>query len=136
MYRVSRVLDRLKYYWSWGNIAQIKYHLALSDKYLIEAKTLMEYKQFLLATDALRRSDKEFMQLPAYVDGAKKEGVDVAELQHLVTSVADKHVEILTDLLANTPAQFTWTPEKAPSTDLHLADTLKTSMGVRRLWCP
>src|SRR5450759_5012191 len=63
LYKVSRVVDLLKFYWSWGNIAQIKYHLALSDKYLIEAKTLMEYKQFLLGTDDLRRYDKEFVNL-------------------------------------------------------------------------
>src|SRR5450759_4493421 len=74
LYKVSRVVDRLKFYWSWGNIAQIKYHLALSDKYLVEASTLMEYKQYLLGVDALRRSDAEFTKLPVYVAGAKKEG--------------------------------------------------------------
>jgi hypothetical protein len=131
MYRVSRVLDRFKFYWFWGNIAQIKYHLALSDKYLIEAKTLMEYKQFLLGADALRRSDKEFVQLPMYIKGAKNERVDVSELQRLITAAADKHVKVLTDLLVSTPAQFTWTPEKSAPTELPLSNMIKTSVDIR-----
>jgi hypothetical protein len=132
LYKVSRIVDRLKFYWSRGNIAQTKYHLALSDKYLIEAKTLMEYKQYLLGTDALRRSDKEFMQLPAYVAGAKKEGVNVSELQRLITAAAEKHTELLTGILAVTPDKFTWTPEKSKPTELPLGDMIKTSIGERQ----
>ncbi len=132
MYRVSRIVDRLKYYWSWGNIAQTKYHLALSDKYLIEAKTLMEYKQYLLGSDALQRSDKEFMQLPGYVAGARKEGVDVSGLKSIIAAAADKHDEILTGLLDASPAQFTWTPEKAAPTELPLGGMIQTSLGVRQ----
>ncbi len=131
MYKVSRILDWLKFYWSRGNIAQIKYHLALSDKYLIEASTLMEYKQYLLGTDALRRSDTEFGELPVYVAGAKKEGVDVRQLQRLITSAAEKHVEVLRGLLTVIPNEFTWTPENSKATELHLGETIKTSVGQR-----
>jgi hypothetical protein len=132
IYKVSRVMDLLKYYWSWGSIAQIKYHLALSDKYLIEAKTLMEYKQYLLGADALLRSDKEFMQLSANVAGAKKEGADVSALKGLIIAAADKHDELLTALLSVTPDQFTWNPEKSASTELPLGGMIKTSVGVRQ----
>jgi hypothetical protein len=132
MYKVSRIVDRLKFYWSWGNIAQTKYHLALSDKYLIEAKTLMEYKQYLLGADALRRSDKEFMQVSAYVVGAKKKGVNVSELQHLITAATQKHTELLTGLLTITPSQFTWSPEKTKPTGLPLGEMIKTSVGIRQ----
>jgi hypothetical protein len=132
LYKVSRIVDRLKFYWSWGNIAQIKYHLALADKYLIEAKTLMEYKQYLLGTDALTRSDKEFMQLPAYVAGAKKEGVNVSELRGLIVAAAEKHAELLTGLLTVTPTRFTWTPEKSKPTELPLGEMIQTSVGERQ----
>lgn len=132
MYRVSRITDRIKSYWSWGNIAQVKYHLSLSDKYLIEAKTLMEYKQFLLAADALLRSDTEFSQLPLYVDGVKKEGADIRGLQRIITQAADKHAEVLAGLLSVTPDQFRWTPEKSSPTDLALGLMLKTSVDVRQ----
>ena len=132
LYRVSRMTDRLKFYWSWGNIAQVKYHLALSDKYLVEASTLMEYKQFLLGADALGRSDKEFMQLPAFLTGVKMERVDVSRLQRITTQAADKHVEVLTGLLSVVPDQFTWTPEKSSATELPLGAMIRTSMDVRR----
>src|SRR5260221_10615939 len=81
IYRVTRVIDKLKKYWYWGNISQIKYHLGLADKYLVEAKTLMEYNQFLLAADALRRSDDEFAQLPTYIVGARHDVVDITMFQ-------------------------------------------------------
>ena len=131
LYRITRIMDTLKGYWYFGNIAQIKYHLGLSDKYLVEAKTLMEYKQFLLGTDALRRSDKEFGELPAYVAGAKKEHIDVTQFQQLIAAAADKHVELLTGLLQNVPNQFTWTPEKSTPTELPLGGMIKTSVGIR-----
>jgi hypothetical protein len=132
LYRISRVLDKLKNYWSWGNIAQVKYHLGLSDKYLIEAKTLMEYKQYLLGANALTRSDDEFGQIPVYLQGAKNEGVDILQLQNTVAFAAEKHVELLNGMLSNTPAQFLWTPEKAQSTALPLGAMVQTSIGIRQ----
>jgi hypothetical protein len=131
MYRVTRLIDKVKQYWYWGNISQIKYHLGLSDKYLVEAKTLMEYNQYLLATDALVRSDKEFQQLPTYVQGAKNEHVDIARYKQLIVEAGKKHTEILSTLALLVPAKFRWTPEKAKATDLKLQDMLTTSVGIR-----
>lgn len=74
LYRITRIVDQLKKYWYFGNIAQIKYHLGLSDKYLVEAKTLFEYKQYLLATDALKRSSDQFSQIHQYVIKAEAGG--------------------------------------------------------------
>lgn len=132
MYRFSRIVDALKYYWYWGNIAQIKYHLTLSDKYLVEAKTLMEYNQFLLGSDALTRSDREFQQLPAYVARTKGEHTAVSEFQQLILSAADKHIRILKDMQAMAPATLTWTPEKSASTVLPLGAMLQTAIDIRR----
>lgn len=132
LYRVTRIADRLKKYWYWGNIASIKYHLALSDKYLVEARTLMEYRQYLLGADALRRSDAEFTKLPLYVAGAKKEGVDVHGLQFLVAAATGKHIEVLTGLLPVVPPDFTWTPEKSKPTALPLGGMITTSVGIRQ----
>jgi len=56
IYRVSRVVDKIKKYWYFGNIAQIKYHLALADKYLVEAKTLMEYDQLQMPDKDIKKS--------------------------------------------------------------------------------
>ena len=130
LYKVMRIVDKVKRFWYWGNIGQIKYHLELSDKYLVEAKTLMEYNQFLLASDALIRSDGEFMQLPKYIDGAAKEGVDTVQLRQLVHQAADKHNEVLLFLLSSTPASVIWSPEKAAATTLLLHKALENSQQI------
>ena len=131
IYRISRVVDHLKNYWYFGNIAQVKYHLSLSDKYLVEAKTLFEYNQYLLATDALVRSDKEFLQLPVHIKGAKEEGADVINLKNLIGESAKKHTEVLSNLLMIAPADFTWTPEKAKPTELNLQKSIQSSLDIR-----
>ena len=131
VYRISRIVDQLKKYWYFGNIAQLKYHLGLSDKYLVEAKTLMEYNQYLLATDALARSDKEFLQIPAYIQAAKKENVDTADLINMIKEAANKHTEVLSILKDSVPSQFMWTPEKARPTELNLKELLTSSEEIR-----
>jgi len=62
LYRIMRIIDELKKPLYFGSITRYKYHLSLADKYLVEAKTLFEYKQYLLAVDALERSDREFQE--------------------------------------------------------------------------
>lgn len=131
LYQVSRVVDQLKKYWYFGNIAQIKYHLALADKYLVEAKTLMEYNQYLLASDALLRSDRAFDTLVLHMQLAKHEGKDVSLLQKAIVESAMKHNEILKSLSMVVPDRFTWTPEKGKSIDLELLDMLKASENLR-----
>jgi len=131
LYRISRIIDTLKRYWYFGNIAQIKYHMQLSDKYLIEAKTLMEYQQYLLGSDALLRSDKEFMQLPAYVQRVKAEHVDVTIYKQFIREEGMKHEEILSSLIQAIPKEFTWTPEKATATHLNLNEMVGHSIDLR-----
>lgn len=123
LYNVSRVADEIKRYWSWGNIASIKYHLSLSDKYLVEAKTLFEYKQYLLATDALARSDGQFQKL-----GAK----DIRNLSSVVNDARDKHVEILEKLLQELPKEYLWTPEKSAPTQLFLSNDIRRAIRIRK----
>jgi hypothetical protein len=131
MYRISRMIDSLNTYWYFGNIAKIKYHLNLSDKYLVEAKTLMEYKQYLLATDALKRSDTQFIQVPVYFDNAREKNIDTEQLEQLVRDSFNKHKEVETNLLSILPETFTWTPEKERQTELPLARMIQDSIKVK-----
>jgi hypothetical protein len=131
IYKITHIVDQLKRFWYWGNIAQIKYHLGLSDKYLVEAKTLMEYNQYLLATEAMNRSDSEFRQLPKYVLGAKAEHVDITDLKKLISEAAMKHKETLSKLILTAPKEFTWTPEKAKPTELKPQGLLNDSINIR-----
>ena len=112
LYKVSRILDDLKQYWYWGTIAQSKYHQGLSDKYLIEAKTLFEYKQYPLALDALRRSDQYF----------QKNTPDAAR---------EAHTRALTLLNAQLPESFVWQDERRPPIALDLLGALNRSIAIR-----
>jgi hypothetical protein len=129
VYKITRIIDQLKRFWYFGNIARLKYHLGLSDKYLVEAKTLMEYKQYLLGADALTRSDEEFNGIPADVAGAKNDHVDISVLRQTVIDAALKHEEMLSAL--SVPGSFTWTPEKTSSTELNLGSMIQSAREVR-----
>ena len=131
VYKITRVLDRIKKYWYWGNIAQTKYHLELADKYLVEAKTLMEYNQFLLGSNAVTRSDKEFQAIVSNIGWAKKEHKDVSLLIKAVDGASAKHEEVLRVLIDTVPVQFTWTPEKDKPIQLSLRDMLQNSIHLR-----
>ncbi len=131
IYNVSRMVDTIKKYWYWGSIASLKYHLKLSDKYVVEAKTLFEYKQYLLAVDALSRSDKEFSRLSYYLGRAKTEDKDVENFKSLLVEAAKKHEQIIRASQLQLPKQFTWTPEKLKSTTLSLYETTESSIKVR-----
>ena len=132
MYRISRVVDQLKKYWYFGNIAQIKYHLELSDKYLVEAKTLLEYKQYLLGVDALKRSDVEFQQLPDFVAKAEKENKNMKNFISLIIEAATMHISVLSTLESTVPMQFIWTPEKEKPTELNLKYIVHSSIEIRK----
>ena len=131
-FRISRIADRLKFYWYWGNIAQIKYHLGLSDKYLVEAKTLFEYKQYLLAADALSRSDKELTNIPALLQRGAKEGKDMAQLSETVREAMSIHMAVINTLKNQLPKEYIWRPEKTSETIIRIDEILTSSHEIRR----
>lgn len=131
LYRVSRILDKAKEPLYFGSLSAYKYHLGLADKYLVEAKVLFEYKQYLLAVDALTRSDKEFAVLPRYLVQASKQQKDVSPFKQQLSEASRKHAQILGELLVKLPDTFTWTPEKTNATLLPLKDLLQSSMNIR-----
>lgn len=123
-YKISRLLDTISAYWYRGNIAQVKYHLGLSDKYLVESKTLFEYKQYLLGMDALERSTKEFQTVPIYIKNGIAEGKDMKGFQNTITNAAIEHIRVLDEMKKGSPEEFRWTPEKASPSDLSLHNTI------------
>ena len=131
LYRLSCLIDWFKEPFFFGNISAYKYHLGLSDKYLVEAKTLFEYKQYLLASDALLRSDSAFARVPVYLKRAASEGKDMSAFTGLLREAASRHVQVLTGLEAGLPDTFEWTPEKTTATVLPMKDMLRQSIMVR-----
>lgn len=131
MYGVLKIIDTIKGYWSWGNVAQTTYHLSQSDKNLVEAKTLFEYKQYLLAVEALKKSDAEFREVPTYIQHAFGEGKDISHYVERYVMAARKHEEVLQHTILIVPADFHWTPEKDDATFLALHDILQQSKAIR-----
>lgn len=132
LYRVSRIIDTAKNYWYWGTIAQLKYHIGLSDKYLVESKTLFEYKQYLLATDALKRSDQELSNIVGLLDKGTTEGKDMKGQKQILSEAMRMHVMTLSNMKGQSPADFLWTPEKTDATQLSISTLIDSSMLLRQ----
>lgn len=130
-YLLKEVKDAFLQYWYFGNFGQFTYNLKQSDTYLVEAKTLFEYDQYLLAADALQKSDEYFSKAPQFLQRAKEEGKDISEQKALLQSAAKKHIEVLEKLKTEVPEEFVWQPEKREATSLPLHDALKKAIRIR-----
>lgn len=132
LYRLTRIVDQLKKYWYWGNIASVKYHIGLSDKYLVEAKTLFEYKQYLLAADALTRSDGQLTDIPTLLQQGEKEKEDMSQLRQIICDAMQGHMVVLSTLKTQLPEEFIWKPEKTAETSIHIEQLLDSSLELRQ----
>lgn len=132
LYRLSRIVDRLKLSWSWGSIAQTKAYMSLSDKYLVEAKTLFAYKQYLLGADALKRSNTAYEQVPIYIQRGRSERKDMSSVVTQVRESVVVHTEFLSQMEKEVPREFVWTPEKTSATSLPLSEYIKGAIKIRQ----
>jgi hypothetical protein len=126
------LIDKLQGWWSWGTITQFNYQLAMADKAIVEAKTLAEYKQYLLAMTALDNSNQAFQTLPGQLVKAKIEGKDINKLARTLISAAETHITLLERLRPLLPEMITWTPEKSASTELLLQARLSGAISSRQ----
>ncbi len=124
LYPISRILDGLKHYWYWGTLGQLRYHRELSDKYFVEGKTLWEYGQYLLGTDALVRSEEHFTMLSPRIAAAKGEGKWNSELQARILDAASARREATNLLKRSIPQTLVWTEEKSEPIELRIHKTL------------
>ncbi|MDP2638351.1 MAG: hypothetical protein Q8P26_04795 [Candidatus Levybacteria bacterium] len=129
-YKLRLVYDAISKYWYFGSFGQFDYNLKLADKYLVEAKTLFEYRQYLLAHNALRKSDFYFKKLMFSLEKASGEGKDVSQKRATLRNAAQKHIDIIEEI--EVPEVFIWQPEKAPSTRLDLKKSSSNSISVRK----
>lgn len=132
LYKVTRILDGLERWWFWGSIASFKYHLKLADKYLIEAKTLFEYKQYQLGVDALKRSDAQMPQITESLRSAQREGKDIHILKDTMVEAMKVHILVIEKFSSELPETYIWKPEKSPSTVLELARISSESLEDRK----
>ncbi|RJQ37749.1 hypothetical protein C4559_03370 [Candidatus Microgenomates bacterium] len=132
-YRVHLLWDKMMQYWYFGDFGQFKYNLKQADKYLVEAKTLFEYKQYLLAVKALNKSDYYFKETNKYLIKARLDGKDTSVNDQLLKSAKEKHKEVLQDLTNIVPDQFLWQPEKDNSTKLNLKEIMNNSIKTKEI---
>lgn len=111
-YILSQVIEYLENWWSFGNLSQFTYHLSLADKKLIEAKTLFEYKQYLLASNAIPKYEDHLTRAKTALEKAKKEGKDISQKKALFIAAIAKHKEVLEKIDIDTPPVFIWQPER------------------------
>lgn len=131
-YKLHVVFENVSKYWYFGDFGQFDYGLKMSDKYLVEAKTLFEYKQYLLGHKALRKSDFYFSNiLPSLIraEGNKK---DISQKKIVLIDAALKHIETLEKMEVETPDTFNWEPEKSLPTVLHLKEDIAKSVLLRK----
>ncbi|RJQ25255.1 hypothetical protein C4577_06150 [Candidatus Parcubacteria bacterium] len=132
VYKVHLVWEKIMEFWYFGSLAQFEYNLKQSDKYLVESKTLFEYKQYLLGFKALEKSNHYFKQSVPRLEMAKSEGKNVELKEDLFQQAAKKHIEEIEKILANTPEVFVWSPEKEDPSTLEIHKLIKKSINIRK----
>lgn len=130
-YKIHQAVEKIEQYWYFGNFGQFTYNLEKSNKYLVEAKTLFEYRQYLLGYNALEKSNTYFKQIPRYLGKAEKEGKDISEKRALLVQAAKKHREVLEKMKKETPSRFIWVAEKSLPVALDIHPLLEKSSTIR-----
>ncbi len=131
-YKLNLVKEKVMKYWYFGNFGQFFYNLKQSDKYLVEAKTLFEYNQYLLGYQALEKSNKFFLNTKQYLLNAQNQGKEISQNINILSQASLKHVEVLSDLQKRLPNSFVWTPEKDKATRLNLKEIIEDSIKLRQ----
>lgn len=132
VYKIHLLTEKIEKYWYFGNFGQFSYNLKLTDKYLVEAKTLFEYKQYLLGLEALEKSDSFFRKTLPFLILAKKEGKNINNKEKIFKSAALKHVETLHFIKQQLPENFNWQPEKKEAIQLNLYRAIENSIAIRK----
>jgi len=129
-YKIHLIYENVSRYWYFGNFGQFDYNLKLSDKYLVEAKTLFEYKQYLLGYKALKKSDQYFINILPNLVKAEKDGKNIVQKKAILNEASQKHIELLDKMEKSVPSTFIWQPEKSTPTTLDLKKTIDESIHL------
>lgn len=131
LYKIRLVSEQIQKYWYFGNFGQFSYNLKQSNKYLVQAKTLFEYKQYLLGLEALKKSDVYFKKSPSFIAYAKKENKNIDRQQKILKDAALKHIEVLNGIKNNAPKEIIWNAEKSQPIKIFLSNSLEEAIRIR-----
>lgn len=131
-YQMNLVKEGLLKYWYFGSFGKFNYNLFYADKYLVEAKTLFEYKQYFLAMRALKRSDSYFRNIYPNLQKAKIENKNRFQRLQIYREAVEKHVEELVKIDEDSPDSFFWEPEKGGKSILNIKGAINYSINIRK----
>lgn len=131
-YKLNLIQDEILKFWYFGNFGRFKYDLSQSDKYLVEARILFDYRQHLLAYQALQKSDSYFKKIEPVILSAKKNGKDTIDKEVVLKEASGKHIEELTKLQRALPPTLEWRPEKQRPIILNLREAFETAIKIRQ----
>lgn len=132
-YKPRLILSKFSYYIYFGDFGKFEYNLKESDHYLVEARTLFEYKQYLLGVSALNKSDYYFSKLKPSLENAQLNGKNISEKNAKLGEASVKHKETLRELEEVLPENFNWSPEKSESTNINFQELISNSIRLRNI---
>lgn len=132
LYKLLEIKEAFNKYWYFGDFARFGYNLKMSDKYLVEAKTLFDYKQYLLGSVSLSKSDQYFYNIKKYLIFAKNHGKDNSFKNQILQQAILKHLEELEKLKKTSPEIFEWIPEKDTPTVIKIRKIIDESITLRK----
>jgi hypothetical protein len=131
-YPVKIFLEKVQYYWYFGEMGRAKYHLQLADEYLVESKTLFEYGQYRLAITALEKSNANFSLAYLAVRDVVGKNKDTGETKAVLEGAGKKHEQVLADIGTNVPETVNWQEEKKDIETFSIAQLLKEAIIIRK----
>lgn len=132
-YELHQLYESLEKYWYFGDFSNFHYNLKYSDKYLVETKTLFEYKQYLLAIQSLEKSNSYFINTKHNIGSAKSNNKNAKEKERILKNASIKHKEVLNQIKMTSPEEFDWKPEKGKPTKILIKNKINESIQIRRL---
>lgn len=132
LYKINLIWEKISKYWYFGDFGQFESSLKMADKYLVEAKTLFEYKQYLLGYESLQKSDSYFSNILPNLMGAKNNNKNIAQKRLVLKDALLKHIETLDRMEIDTPDIFNWQPEKTLPTTLEIKKAIEGAIAIRR----
>ncbi len=132
-YILRRIQEKALAFWYFGEFGQFAYNRMLSDKYLVQAKILFEYHQYLLGIKALKESNIYFLQTNEVLAHTplKKNGRPGEVL--LLKRQAEKHIEILKAIERFLPKKYKWEDERKHPIDLNFTNEIQEAIEIRRV---
>lgn len=131
LYKIRQVIERLQEHWYFGDMAKVKYHLKMADKYLVESKTLFEYGQMKLAVAALNKSNYYFANAVLYERDVTRDKKDDGTQKNQLKEAGEKHIAVIDDLQKVLPEKIEWQEEKKEKEELSLMMLFKQAKVIR-----